>query len=238
MPLSSNFVKTNGAGFLLDGLPFQLVGANNYYLGFAPDAVSEAVFKLAEQLGLNVLRTWAFLDCEPAQSGSTPANAKDGVFFHYWDSAAGRPAFNDGPNGLERLDRTIALAEQYGMRLILPVVNYWDDFGGMTQYLSWFGLKGRDQFYRNAAVKQAYRDYLEHLLLRVNTRTGRRYMDEPAILAWELANEPRCVGDDGRPLSDGIDTLVGWVEEMSAYVKSMDPIISSASAMKAISAGA
>ena len=175
MPLSSNFVKTNGAGFLLDGRPFQLVGANNYYLGFAPDAVSEAVFKLAEQLGLNVLRTWAFLDCEPAQSGSTPANAKDGVFFHYWDAAAGRPAFNDGPNGLERLDRTIALAEQYGMRLILPVVNYWDDFGGMTQYLSWFGLKGRDQFYRNAAVKQAYRG------LRRAPAAARKHEDRPAL---------------------------------------------------------
>ena len=28
---------------------------------------------------------------------------------------------------------------------------------------------------------------------------------------------------DGNPLSDGIDTLVAWVDEMSSYVKSLDP---------------
>ena len=222
MPLNSNFVRVDGSAFELDGEPFSLAGANNYYLGFASDAMVGPVFDLAAQMGLNVLRTWAFVDCGAAEPGSMPANAKDGVFFHYWNSTTGRPDFNDGPKGLERLDRTIALAEQYGIRLILPLVNYWDDFGGVKQYLDWFGLSGRDQFYRNSDVKQAYRDYVEHLLLRVNTRTGRRYADEPAILAWELANEPRCVGDNGRPLPDGMDTLIGWVDEMSAHLKSID----------------
>ncbi|MBV9500977.1 MAG: cellulase family glycosylhydrolase [Acidobacteriaceae bacterium] len=220
---SSGFVRPDGQEFLLDGRPFRLVGGNNYYLGFEADSMVESVFELATQMGLNVLRTWAFVDCGEANSGLTPANAKNGVFFHYWDSDAGKPAFNDGPNGLERLDRTIALAEKSGIRLILPLVNYWDDFGGMKQYLSWFGLSGQSQFYRNPSVTQAYRDYAEHLLLRVNTRTGRQYKDEPAILAWELANEPRCIADDGRPLPDGADTLTGWVEEMSAYLKSIDP---------------
>ena len=223
MPLSSGFLAAEGTAFVLNGQPLPLVGANNYYLGFAPDSMVEAVFDLAVQMGLNVLRTWAFLDCGAAESGSIPANAKDGVFFHYWDSDTHRPAFNDGPNGLERLDRTIALAEQYGIGLILPLVNHWDDFGGMNQYLNWFGLSGRHQFYRNSDVKQAYREYVEHVLTRVNTRTKRQYKDEPAIFAWELANEPRCVGEDGHPLPDGTDTLVGWVDEMSTYLKSFDP---------------
>jgi mannan endo-1,4-beta-mannosidase len=58
--------------------------------------------------------------------------------------------------------------------------------------------------------------------LRVNTQTGRQYKDEPAILAWELANEPRCVDSSGNPLSGGITTLIGWVEEMSSFIKSLD----------------
>ena len=217
MPLSSHFVSTNGTAFELNGRPVRLAGANNYYLGFAPDAMVEPVFDFAAQLKLNVLRTWAFLDCGPAEPGATPANAKDGVFFHYWNSNTGRPDFNDGPNGFERLDRTIAWAEQYGIRLILPFVNYWDDFGGLDQYLNWFGLTGRDQFYCSPDTKRAYRDYVEHVVTRVNTRTGRRYFDEPAILAWELANEPRSIGPNGT------DTLIDWVDEMSAYVKSLDP---------------
>ncbi len=223
MAPSSGFVRTDGQALLLDGEPFRVVGANNYYLGFAPDSMVESVFELATQMGLNVLRTWAFLDCGPAKPGLIPANANDSVFFHYWDSDTRRPAFNDGPNGLERLDRTIARAEKAGIRLILPLVNYWDDFGGIRQYLNWFGLSAREEFYCNPETKQAYRDYAEHLLVRVNTRTGRQYKDEPAIFAWELANEPRCVGEDGRPLPDGTDTLTGWVEEMSAYLKTIDP---------------
>jgi mannan endo-1,4-beta-mannosidase len=221
MPESS-FVRASGTHFSLDGQPFRVAGANNYYLGFESDSMVEPVLELAAQMGLNTLRTWAFLDCGTAAAGNAPANAKDGVFFHYQNSATGEPDFNDGPDGLERLDRTIFLAEQNGIRLILPLVNYWDDFGGVNQYLAWFGLSGRDQFYRHPEVRGAYRNYVEHLLLRVNTRTGRQYKDEPAILAWELANEPRCVDPAGNPLSDGIDTLLEWVDEMSTFIRSLD----------------
>ena len=219
---ASGFVRASGTQFTLDGRPFRVAGANNYYLGFESDAMVEPVFQLAAQFGLNALRTWAFLDCGPAAPGQTPANAKDGAFFHYLNTTTGQPDFNDGPTGLERLDGAIFLAEQYGLRLILPLVNYWDDFGGVNQYLAWFGLSGRDQFYRHDGVKTAYRNYVEHLLLRVNTRTGRQYKDEPSILAWELANEPRSVDVNEKPLPGGVDTLVGWVGEMSAFVKSLD----------------
>ena len=218
----SGFVRASGVNFSLDGQPFRVAGANNYYLGFESDALVVPVIDLAAQMGLNTLRTWAFLDCGVAAPGAVPANAKDGVFFQYLNSATGRPVCNDGPNGLERLDRTIFLAEQKGIRLILPLANYWDDFGGVNQYLQWFGVTGRDQFYRNADVKNTYQNYVEHLLLRVNTRTGRQYRDEPAILAWELINKPRCVNTAGNPLPDGIDTLLGWVAEMSLFIRSLD----------------
>src|SRR2546423_14241760 len=106
----NGFVRTSGAGLTLNGNPFAVAGANNYYLAFASDAMVEAVFRLAAEMGLNALRIWAFLDA--------PDATQSGAYFHYFDTAASRPAFNDGPTGLERLDRTIALAEQHGIRLI------------------------------------------------------------------------------------------------------------------------
>jgi hypothetical protein len=54
------------------------------------------------------------------------------------------------------------------------------------------------------------------LLLRVNTVTGVAYRDEPAILGWELANEPRSSDRTG-------DIVAAWLEEMVAFTKSLDP---------------
>jgi mannan endo-1,4-beta-mannosidase len=203
------FVSCAAPGFSLAGQAFRVRGANCYYLGSASDAMVEDVFHLASASGFNVLRTWAFRDLGTALNGE--------VCFQYQDPSTGGLRYNDGPCGLQLLDRTIALAEQHGIKLILPLVNYWDDFGGVNQYLRWFGLAERPTFFTDPQVNAAYRNYAEHLLLRTNTRTRRRYCDEPAILAWELANEPRC------EIPGGVEVLCAWVNEMSAFLKSIDP---------------
>lgn len=74
----------------------------------------------------------------------------------------------------------------------------------------------KDLFYTNAACKQLYKDYIKFFLNRINSISGVAYKNEPAILAWELANEPRCETDPSG------DTLQGWIEEISAYIKSID----------------
>ena len=51
------------------------------------------------------------------------------------------------------------------------------------------GTQNHDLFYTDANVQAAYKSY-------VNTFVT-RYKDEPTILAWELANEPRCYGSTG-----------------------------------------
>lgn len=54
-----------------------------------------------------------------------------------------------------------------------------------------------------------------------------RYKDSPTIMAWELGNEPRCGADGTRnlPRSDDCTTevLSEWTDEMSTYIKSLDP---------------
>ena len=61
-----------------------------------------------------------------------------GAYFQSWNPATNRPEVNTGENGLQRLDHLIADAEQAGIRLILPLVNHWPDFGGMDRYVEWF----------------------------------------------------------------------------------------------------
>jgi len=201
-----NLIGARDGYFNDNGSRFKIVGANNYYAAFATHAMRKAVLDAARQMGLNVLRVPAFLDA-----------TWRGAYFQSWNPASNRPEVNTGENGLQRLDHLIADAEQAGIRLILPLVNHWPDFGGMDRYVEWFDAASRDAFYTDPAIRGAYQSYVEQVLTRTNTVTGRPYKDEPSILAWELANEPRCDPRGGGAI------VIEWVREMSPWIKQIDP---------------
>ncbi|MBI4910864.1 MAG: cellulase family glycosylhydrolase [Acidobacteria bacterium] len=199
------FVSTAGTQFVIDGARFPIVGVNCYFLSFCTEASRAAVLEEARAMGGNVIRTSAFHDDLTRRDGE--------VCFQYSDN--GVITVNDGADGLQRLDACIADAETHGIKLILPLVNHWGDFGGMPRYLEWLGLPPNTvEFYRAPLARSAYRNWIRTLLTRRNTRTGRLYLDEPAVMAWELANEPRCPGDH--------QLLLDWVGEMSEYIQSLD----------------
>ena len=202
----ASFVQRSGAQLILDGKPFRVAGGNNYYLGFVDKPIANAVLDLAASLKMNVLRISAFNE-----------NPAGDVRFHYFDPQTNWPTIQDGPNGLDRLDRAVYLAGQRNIRLILTLANNWDAFGGMPAYTNWFGLAAKDQFYTDGRCRAAYWQWAEQLITRHNPYTGRAYRDEPAILAWELANEPECA------LKDGVEIMLSWIWEMSSLIKGKDP---------------
>jgi len=212
-----NLVSVRDGRFDENAAAFKIVGANNYYMAFATEFMRKSVIAAAKRIGLNVLRVPAYLDCESALPGTIPAGAWRGVYFQYWNLANQRPEVNIGENGLQHLDHLIADAEEAEIRLILPLVNHWPDFGGMDRYVAWFHARSREDFYSDPTIRQAYQTYVSQVLTRRNTLTGRSYIDEPAILAWELANEPRCNIRGGGAL------LLQWVREMSRWIKQHDP---------------
>ncbi|HEX6290786.1 MAG TPA: cellulose binding domain-containing protein [Herpetosiphonaceae bacterium] len=222
-----SFVTRSGTNFVLDGRPFYFGGTNNYYLIYKSNLMVDDVLNDAVSMNLRVIRSWAFID-RGSLDGSVPnvdgSGEKDGIYFQYWDRAAGRPAYNNGANGLQKLDYVLARAGQLGLKVTVVLTNNWKDFGGMDQYVTWYGLPYHDQFYTDARVKQAYKNWAAHLINRVNSITGVRYRDDPAIFAWELANEPRCINAN-KPTSGTCTTttITNWTSEMSAYIKQLDP---------------
>ncbi len=216
------------AVFALEGKPFCFSGTNNYYLSYKPRPMVDALLESAAAMELKVVRTWGFID-RGSLDGSVPVlegeGHKDGVYFQYWDPAKKAPAYNDGPDGLEHLDYAIAKAGQVGVKLMIVLTNNWRDFGGMDQYLVWYGLQQHHQFYTDTRVFEAYKAWAQHLITRKNTVTGVVYRDDPTIFGWELANEPRCKSGRNFDTSAGwsTSTLTEWVNETSAYVKSIDP---------------
>ena len=222
-PASPGFVVRDGSVLELDGKPFRFGGTNNYYLFYKSRGMVDDVFADARSAGLTVMRTWAFGLIGNQDGTNSVAPAPEGVYFQYWDGE--KPAFNDGPNGLERLDYVVDSAARHGQKLVLPMVNNWSDFGGIDQYVRWRGAAYHDDFYTDPVIKGWYKDYLAHVLNRVNTITGVRYSDDPTIMTWELGNEPRCKGSGVYPQSPSgctTETITAWAAEMSAYLKSLD----------------
>lgn len=193
------FVKPNGTEFSVDGSSFYFAGTNNYYLPYAPDYMVDDVFSKAKSMGLKVMRTWGFIDGK--SSCDIVLQPSLGVY---------------DENGFKKFDSVVKKAQDAGMKLVIPFINNWDDFGGMNKYVEWTGAGSHDNFFTNEACKTAYKNYVNHFLNRTNSITGVKYKDDPTIMTWELANEPRCGAD-----TTGT-TLYNWVKEMSEYIKSID----------------
>ena len=219
---------TPSANFILDHAPFCFAGTNNYYLIYKSPRMVDDVFAEAERLDLKVMRTWAFMDrgsLDGTVQNIDGDGTKDGVYFQYWDKVSGRPAYNDGANGLKKLDYVLHKARETGIKMILVLTNNWAAFGGMDQYLLWYGLDKHHLFYTDPRVRQAYKDWVAHLVAHKNSIDGTRYGSDPAIFAWELANEPRCLNDSKRDSRTGwtSHTLTDWADEMSGFLKAIDP---------------
>ncbi|CAH9114063.1 unnamed protein product [Cuscuta epithymum] len=202
-----NFVERNGTQFFVDGKAFYVNGWNSYWL--MDHAVDEgrrprirAILQAGAKMGLTVCRTWAFNDGTYNALQLSPGIYDESVF--------------------RALDHVIAEAKQYGVRLLLCLVNNLQAYGGKSQYVKWAWEEGlglsssNDSFFYDPTIRSYFKNYVKTVLTRKNTVTGVEYRDDPTIFAWELINEPRCLTDPSG------DTLQEWVGEMSSYIKSID----------------
>jgi mannan endo-1,4-beta-mannosidase len=219
---AGGFVTRQGSTLKLGGKAFRFGGTNNYYLMYKSRAMVDDVLDGAAAAGFSVLRTWAYLDIGNQDGSNSVSGKADGVYFQYWDGT--RPAYNDGADGLQRLDYVVAKAGQAGVKLVLGLTNNWKDFGGMDQYVRWAGGRYHDDFYTNPTIRAWYADWIAHVLNHVNTITGVAYKNDPTIMTWELGNEPRCKGSGVYPQSASCTTttLVDWAGEMSRHIKAID----------------
>lgn len=218
----SNFIQVKGQQFIQSNTPYQFIGAN-FWIGMhlgafdRPRLVRE--LDLMSSIGLNNLRVMAAFE--------GPDDAP-------WRAL---PTVQPEP-GLwrEELLRGLDfLLDEMGKRNMTAVIclnNFWPWSGGMAQYVAWQTGKTipypppadggswtryslfAAQFYRNEAAMVAYEDFIRMLLRRINHRNKRPYKDDPVIMAWQLANEPRGML---RP-----KTYRAWIERSARLIKSLD----------------
>lgn len=106
------------------------------------------------------------------------------------------------------LDEVLASANRHNVRLIIPFVDFASWWGGITELAAWRG-KTKDEFFTDPQVREDFKQLVALVVNRVNTKTGVRYKDDKAVLAWELGNE--------------LKAPVAWVREMAPVVKQLAP---------------
>ncbi|GMH43167.1 hypothetical protein BSKO_11089 [Bryopsis sp. KO-2023] len=181
----------------------------------------------ASAAGLNVVRIWGHTNHEKFPFQSSPG------------------VYND--LALEGLDFVLNQARQFGMRVIISFTDNWKYLNGVDQYVDWsetaprrtqkiprngdgdpppepdfptYESKRHTLFFSDPGARQLYKNHVRKILTRRNHIHGRLYKDDPTIFAWDLVNEPRCRLIDNQNCTVMVHA---WIEEMSKYVKSVDP---------------
>ncbi len=106
-------------------------------------------------------------------------------------------------------DYLLMLCNKYGVRLVVPFIDTWAWWGGITEFSAMRG-KDKSEFWTDPRLKEDFKNLIKYVLNRKNTISGVVYKDDPAILAWETGNELR-------------QSTALWTVEMAAYIKSIDP---------------
>lgn len=129
------------------------------------------------------------------------------------------------------LDYLLAEMDKRDMKAVLFLNNSWEWSGGYGQYLEWAGKgsvpeKGVHDwpvFLEHVAkyagcdeCKEMFHNHVRYVLSRTNRYTNKKYTDDPAIMSWQVGNEPRAFSEEAKPL------MALWVKETTALMRSLD----------------
>jgi mannan endo-1,4-beta-mannosidase len=225
----SSFVAVKNHQFYLNGGPLYYVGTNYWYgslLGLERDG-RRGVGRLRKELdflkanGVTNLRLMAGAEGAGMINGvirvGPPLQPRQGEF---------------DVRVLDGLDLVLSEMAKRGMKAVIFLSNNWEWSGGFQQYLDWNGrvpegMRTRkltwdelrdvvSGFYGCAPCKAGYDKQVGLILGRTNRHSGRKYTEDPTIMAWELANEPRPM----RPAA--ADAYRRWVADAAAMIKARD----------------
>lgn len=232
-PASSGpaFVRREGLHLMRgDGL-YRIAGANMWYAAWlGADAEFGDRARLGRELdrlralGLDNLRIMAAAEEGPLRNSIKPGfSAPDGT-----------------PNEalLAGLDYAVAEIARRGMTAVMCLGNFWEWSGGFGTWLYRVTGEYMDMndpahpwpaypdatgaFYANPEAVDLYRGWVRSIVTRTNSITGGRYIDDPAVMCWQLANEPRPGGSDDA-VARRRDAYFQWIDDTAALIRTLDP---------------
>ena len=224
---NADYLRVVDGEFVSDGQPYRYVGTNFWYgaiLGSEGRGGNrERLHKeldLMQEIGIDNVRVLVGGDGEENQ----PSHIMPVL-----QTAPG--VYND--TILDGLDYLMAELEKRDMKAVLFLNNAWEWSGGYGTYLDWAGesktpnpaIDGYDKymshvakFVKNDKAKKMAADHVKYIVGRTNRYTGKPYTESPAIMSWQIANEPRAFAGDEATKAAFAD----WISSQAALIKSLD----------------
>jgi len=225
-----DFVTVTGTQFTINGEPYYFLGTNMWYganlgmegeMGDRKRLIRE--LDLLQDIGVTNLRIMG---------------ASEGLGEYRQVKPAIQPqpgVYNE--DVLKGLDFLLHEMSKRNMYAVIYLNNNWVWTGGFSQYVSWITgeevpnpfmeqynwsefMNFTGRFYEIPEANELFHKYLDKLINRKNTVNGRLYKNDPSIMSWQLANEPRPrLGEDD---SVSISIYNQWIHDTAAYIKSLD----------------
>lgn len=221
----TDFVQVKDGHFVRHGEPYYYVGTNFWYgailgsegQGGDRKRLCRELDKM-KSLGIDNLRILVGSD------------GKRGVKTKVEPTLQEAPeVYND--TILAGLDYLLMQMEKRKMVAVLYLNNSWEWSGGYGYYLEQAGLgqaprpneAGYSAFMQFVSqyascekAHQLFYDYVRFIIGRTNRYTHRRYVDDPAIMSWQIGNEPRAFSKEALPAFER------WLAEASSLIRSLD----------------
>jgi mannan endo-1,4-beta-mannosidase len=223
----SLFVQVKGNQFILNGNPYYYIGTNYWQgailassgsYGDRPRLLRELDFM--KQNGITNIRV---------QAG---AEGPDNEPFRVTPSLQTAPGeYND--EMLDGLDFLLSEMGKRGQHAILYLNNSWDWSGGFAQYANWNGYGNipypsvkpntwpqfmgfAAQFLNCDNCIMQFHQHIQFMLNRTNRYTGKKYTVDPAIMTWEIGNEPRAF------FTGNIPAFEKYIRETATLIREID----------------
>lgn len=223
---AQSFVEVRGKHFFRNDEPYYFLGTNFWY-GMHLASPGEAGDRERLSAELDHLESLCVTNLRIMAGSEGPDDAP-------WRVS---PSLQPEPGKynedlLKGLDFLLMEMAKREMTAVVCLNNFWPWSGGFAQYHRWFGgdlipypppaeggswftyARFSSRFYKNKKAMEAFEEHIWKIVNRVNSLTGIAYRNDPTIMSWQLANEPRGVF---RPRA-----YRRWIKRAAGLIKAID----------------
>lgn len=224
---AQSFIEIKAGQFYKNGQPYYFLGTNFWY-GMNLGSKGEGGDRQRLLAELDQLTALGISNLRVVAGSEGPDSAP-------WRM---KPALQTAPGKYNEdlWDGLDFLLDEMAKRQMTAVVclnNFYPWSGGFTQYYTWANpqeipypppaedgswfeyMTFATRFYKNTTAVKFYENHIRSVIERVNCYNGRTYRDDPTIMSWELANEPRGMLR--------FRSYRKWIRKMARFIKSLDP---------------